>query len=283
MGSRSFDEQLVEDAKRDILSNYYSSCVRDLPPRVADFIESELITEKGFRDSYAREDAVPSHLTDDELTRLIGSRLLRLEEHYGAQRIELTHDVLTGVVREHRDRRRAEEEKAALAARAEQERQALEQAAAQREAELEAEKQRQQAELRDAELRAAQDRERAAQEQQATAEAHAAALRRRSRILRAVLAVTAVIAVVAVILGLQAINARATAQTNLRAATVQKLIAQAQGMLAGTIPGGDARAFQQILAARTAGHRQRRPTAPSTPRWSNGPAPSRSSPATPAR
>ena len=112
-GSRSFDEQLVEDAKRDILSNYYSSCVRDLPPRVAEFIESELITEKGFRNSYAREDAVPSRLTEDELARLISSRLLRLEERYGAQRIELTHDVLTGVVREHRDRRRAEEERAA--------------------------------------------------------------------------------------------------------------------------------------------------------------------------
>ena len=32
-----------------------------------DFIESELITEKGFRNSYVREDAVPAHLTDDEL------------------------------------------------------------------------------------------------------------------------------------------------------------------------------------------------------------------------
>ena len=198
-GQPHFDEQLVEDAKRDILSNYYSSCVRDLPPRVADFIESELITEKGFRNSYAREDAVPSHLTDDELARLIRSRLLRLEERYGAQRIELTHDVLTGVVREHRDRRRAEEEKAALATRAERERQALEQAAAQREAKLEAEKQRQQAELRDAELRAAQDRERAAQDKQATAEAHAAALHRDSRILRAVLAGTVVIAVLALV------------------------------------------------------------------------------------
>ena len=140
-GQPHFDEQLVEDAKRDILSNYYSSCVGDLPPRVADFIESELITEKGFRNSYAREDAVPSRLTEDELARLIGSRLLRLEDHYGAQRIELTHDVLTGVVREHRDRRRADrrKEKAALAARVEQERRA----AAQREAELEAEKRRQ--------------------------------------------------------------------------------------------------------------------------------------------
>src|SRR5262249_6337410 len=94
-------------------SNYYSACVRDLP-HVAEFVEDQLITEKGFRNSYAREDAVPSILTDDELSRLIGSRLLRLVEYHGAQRIELTHDVLTKVVREHRDRRRAEQEKEAL-------------------------------------------------------------------------------------------------------------------------------------------------------------------------
>ena len=109
LGYKQFDEQLVEDAKRDILSNFYSSCVGDLPPRVARFIENELITENGFRDSYAREDAVPSQVTEDELARLIDSRLLRFEDRYGAQRIELTHDVLTGAVREHRDRRLAEE------------------------------------------------------------------------------------------------------------------------------------------------------------------------------
>ena len=139
-GQAQFDEQLLEDAKSDILSNYYSSCVRDLQPGVAEFIESELITEKGFRDSYAREDAVPSRLTDDELSRLISSRLLRLEEYHGAQRIELTHDVLTGVVREHRDRRRAEVEKAAVAARAEQERQAFAEAAERHAVELDRER-----------------------------------------------------------------------------------------------------------------------------------------------
>ncbi|WP_204803393.1 hypothetical protein [Mycobacterium riyadhense] len=206
-----FDERQVEDGRRDILSNYYQSCVSDLPPRVAQFIESELITEKGFRNSYVREDAVPSRLTDDELTRLIGARLLRLEERYGAQRIELTHDVLTGVIREHRDQRRADE-KAALAARA----------------------QSQQAELEATQRRAA-------------------ALRKRSRILVAVLAVTAVVALVAVMLGVQAVQGRHQAQTLLQEKLIaqrQILIAQAQDMLAGNQPGGDARAFQQILAAR---------------------------------
>jgi WD40 repeat protein len=211
-GESHFDELLVEDARRDILANYYLSCVRDHPPRVAQFIESELITERGFRDSYVREEAVPSRLTDDELTRLIGSRLLRLQERYGAQRIELTHDVLTDVIREHRDRRRGGDTKAALAARADSHQAGLE-----------------------------------------AAHRRTAALRKRSRILVAALAVTAVIALVAVMLGVQAVQARHEAQLQLRQKLLtqrQILVAEAQDMLAGTQPGGDARAFQQILAAR---------------------------------
>ena len=115
-GRPHFDEQLIELAKSDIMSNYYSACVDDMP-LVARFIESELITKKGFRNSYALEDAVPLHITEAQLKQLIDvARLLRIEERYGAKRIELTHDVLTGVVREHRDRRAAEEEKKALTA-----------------------------------------------------------------------------------------------------------------------------------------------------------------------
>ena len=220
-GQAQFDERLVEDAKRDILSNYYASCVRDLPPRVADFIESELITEKGFRDSYAREDAVPSRLTDDELAQLISSRLLRLEDYHGAQRIELTHDVLTGVVREHRDRRRAEEERAALAARAEQERQALAQAAARREAEL--------------------DRERR--------------VGRRFRWLSAVLAIVCVAAVVLAVVAVKnshsAAVARNDAAAGARDATAQRLYAESQLRLAGLQPGAsdDVLGMQELLAA----------------------------------
>ena len=106
---------------------------------------------------------------------------------------------------------------------------------------IEAEKQRQEAELQ------------AAREKQEAAEARAA-LRKRSRILRAVLAVTAIIAVVAVVAAIalvQANNAREQADTRFREATSLRLIAEAQSH-AGRYPaGGDVRAFQQILAART--------------------------------
>lgn len=218
-GQPQFDKELVEDAKRDILSNYYSSCVTGMPPRVARFIESELITEKGFRNSYPREDAVPSRLTDDELTRLIQSRLLRIEERYGAQRIELTHDVLTRVVREHRDRRRAQEESAA------------------REARHTADQKRQQAELRDA------------QERQQSAENYARALRKRSRILRAVLAGTVIIAVLAVVAALLTWRAYDEANTRKQEALGERLASEGQAILAGGQADSELSAFVKILAA----------------------------------
>jgi WD40 repeat protein len=67
----------------------------------------------------------------------------------------------------------------------------------------------------------------------------------------AVIVILAVIAGAAVLGFVRASAERDRAQANLRAATAQKLNAQAQGMLARTTPGGDAQAFRQILAART--------------------------------
>ena len=95
---------------------------------------------------------------------------------------------------------------------------------------VEAEKQQQQAEIQ-------------------AAQRHAAALRKRARILITVLAVTAIVAVVAVILGVQANQARKEADTRFREATSLRLVSEAQSMLAGTRSGGDVRAFQQLLTA----------------------------------
>ena len=108
-----------------------------------------------------------------------------------------------------------------------------------------AEKRRQEAELQ------------SAREKQEIAEKHAAAMRKRSRILVTVLAVTAIVAVVAVILGVLANHerkraniAREQADTRFREATSLRLVSEAPSMLAGTRPGGTARAYQQLVAAR---------------------------------
>ena len=118
---------------------------------------------------------------------------------------------------------------------------------------LAAEKQQHEAELEAARALAAAETQ--AREE---AQAHAVVLRKRSRVLRAVLAATAVVAVIALIGGItavisfaQASTARNEAQGMFREATGLRLVAEAQGMLAGARPGGDARAFDELLASRS--------------------------------
>ena len=90
---------------------------------------------------------------------------------------------------------------------------------------------------------------RAAQEKQQVAEAHAAALRRRSRILRGVLAATVGIALVAIAGFVWALNAQRDATDRAREATALQLAAGGQAMLAGARPGGELQGMQQMLAA----------------------------------
>jgi WD40 repeat protein len=90
---------------------------------------------------------------------------------------------------------------------------------------------------------------RAAQEKQQVAEAHAAALRRRSQILRVVLAATVSIALVAIAGFVWASNAQSDATDRAREATALQLAGEGQAMLAGARPGGELQGMQQLLAA----------------------------------
>ncbi|HRO30627.1 MULTISPECIES: TIR domain-containing protein [Micrococcaceae] len=90
----------------------------------------------------------------------------------------------------------------------------------------------------------------AAREKQEVAEAHAATLRRRSRILRAVLAGTAVVALAAVIGFVLAVAAMREASDRARETTALMLAAEGQARLAGARPGGELLGMQQMLASR---------------------------------
>src|SRR3954469_25787116 len=105
---------LLEGADREILSGFYERGMAGLDPRVRAFVEDELITERGFRDSHALDDAqaLPG-VTSEVLEALVRSRLLRVDERQSVRRLELTHDVLARVVKESRDSRRAREAEAA--------------------------------------------------------------------------------------------------------------------------------------------------------------------------
>jgi WD40 repeat protein len=109
-GKSAFDLALLNGTGQAIVSDYYRDAVADLPARVQRFIENELITERGFRKPCDLGDAHTVHsVSEQDLRLLVDRRLLRIEPHRGIERVELTHDLLTGVVREHRGWQRERE------------------------------------------------------------------------------------------------------------------------------------------------------------------------------
>jgi WD40 repeat protein len=83
-----------------------------------------------------------------------------------------------------------------------------------------------------------------------SAKAHATVLRKRTHVLRTVLVATVIAALVAVLGFVWAFTEEREADKNRREAIAVRLNSQATAMLAAERPGGDVRAFQQILAAR---------------------------------
>jgi hypothetical protein len=105
-GKSSFDPPLLEGAKDTLVRDFYVDCLADQPARVRRFIEDELVTESGYRNSYSVKDAINGGvITESQLDALINRHLLRHEHHLGTDRVELTHDLLTRAVVEERDRR----------------------------------------------------------------------------------------------------------------------------------------------------------------------------------
>jgi|CXWL01.1.fsa_nt_gi tetratricopeptide (TPR) repeat protein len=100
------DAQSVSSNREQILEQFYERSLKNQSFELRQFIEDKLITINGFRNSEAYDNAlgVPG-ITPEALSQLVQQRLLRLEERDGVKRIELIHDVLTGVVRKSRDQR----------------------------------------------------------------------------------------------------------------------------------------------------------------------------------
>ncbi|HEY2123749.1 MAG TPA: hypothetical protein VGH07_09160, partial [Chthoniobacterales bacterium] len=106
---------LLAGSSDAILQDFYERCLSDQVTAVRRFVEDQLLTDSGFRESIALERArkfleqqgAPPGAVD----QLIDRRLLHVEERLNVRRIELTHDILTGVVKGSRDSRRARDEK----------------------------------------------------------------------------------------------------------------------------------------------------------------------------
>ncbi len=106
---------LLTGSREKILKDFYELSINGLSEEVRIFIEDELLTSSGYRNSMAIEDATKKYgITETNLALLENRRLLRREERLKVPRVELVHDLLTGVIRKSRDerveRRRREQE-----------------------------------------------------------------------------------------------------------------------------------------------------------------------------
>ena len=112
-GREEISLDLLAGSHASILSSFYERALADQPHAVRRIIEDELLTESGFRENIAEERLVSSltaaGAAPDTLAVLVNRRLLRIEERLDVRRVELTHDVLCGIVKASRDERRERE------------------------------------------------------------------------------------------------------------------------------------------------------------------------------
>ena len=129
-GRDEISADLLAGSRETILAEFYERALADQPQAVRHFIEDDMLTESGFRESIGEERVRNAFAAmgapPDALAALVNRRLLRIEERLDVRRVELTHDVLCSVVRASRDLRHERE------ARDEAERKLVEQRARER-------------------------------------------------------------------------------------------------------------------------------------------------------
>jgi tetratricopeptide (TPR) repeat protein len=108
---------LLAGSHASILTDFYERALAEQPEAVRSVIEDVLLTASGYRENVAEErvlhalaaaGAAPDAHT--VLALLVNRRLLRIEERLDVRRVELTHDVLCGVVQASRAQRHEREQ-----------------------------------------------------------------------------------------------------------------------------------------------------------------------------
>jgi hypothetical protein len=105
-GLKHISMDLLKGSGDQIVSDFYERCLGDRKPAVRAFVEDRLLTGSGFRRAEALEEVIRlPGVTSGDIDELVNRRLLRTERRLGIPHVELTHDVLTAVVAESRNRR----------------------------------------------------------------------------------------------------------------------------------------------------------------------------------
>src|SRR6516162_5992215 len=111
LGQVQITADLLEGAQQEIVGQFYETSLAGIDPALKLFIEEQLLTAEGYRGTRPLAEALREPgVTRADIDKLVLRRLLRIEERFGTQWVELTHDLLTNVVRQRRDLRREQTE-----------------------------------------------------------------------------------------------------------------------------------------------------------------------------
>ncbi|MGE5616957.1 MAG: ATP-binding protein, partial [Bacillota bacterium] len=112
-GRTEISTDVLAGSNDTILKEFYERALADQPAGVRRFVEEEMLTDSGYRESLAEERVLRAFAAagaaSNALATLVNRRLLRIEERLDVRRVELTHDVLCEVVKESRDLRHERE------------------------------------------------------------------------------------------------------------------------------------------------------------------------------
>ncbi|MBA4138629.1 MAG: hypothetical protein C0518_15090 [Opitutus sp.] len=118
-GQPEISADLLAGSRDTILGQFYERALGDQPEGVRMFIEDEMLTDSGFRESIGEERVrkafAAAGAPDGALAQLVDRRLLRAEDRLDQRRVEITHDVLCSVIVASRNVRREREALAASA------------------------------------------------------------------------------------------------------------------------------------------------------------------------
>ena len=107
LGQESITSELVAKERGEILEAMYERSFEGLSEPVRLFVEDRLLTASGFRGTLPLSEAIAEGASLPDLDTLVDRRLLRFEDRLGTRHVELSHDLLTGVVKKSRGFRAA--------------------------------------------------------------------------------------------------------------------------------------------------------------------------------
>ncbi|MDQ5980716.1 MAG: hypothetical protein QG602_3693 [Verrucomicrobiota bacterium] len=112
-GHSEISADLLAGSRDTILGEFYERSLAGQPEGVRLFVEDEMLTDSGFRESVAEERVrkgfAAAGAAPEALAQLVDRRLLRVEDRLDQRRVEITHDVLCSVIMASRGVRRERE------------------------------------------------------------------------------------------------------------------------------------------------------------------------------